>query len=78
MKVKWNRQAFQQIRKSPEVQADIGRRVQRIAAACGDGYDYSVMEGRTRARGTVITAKHRAIRDNAKHNTLLRNLNVGR
>lgn len=53
-----------------------------IAARCnaesgGDGFRVSSQQGRGRAprwRTTVITATAHAIRHNAKHNTLVRNM----
>lgn len=77
-RIKWNMAGFRELRKSAEVQNDLGRRALAIADACGPNFDPMVSEGRTRARASVITADHDAIRKNAKENTILRNLDRGR
>jgi hypothetical protein len=78
VKIKWNLRAFDEIRRSPKVEAELRRRAQRIATACGPGYVAVSGKGRTRARAAVITADQRAVRDNASNNTLIRNLDRGR
>lgn len=82
MRIKWNNQGFYDIRHAPGVQRDLNNRAARIAAAAGDGYRTSSMQGARKPQGrwraTVITATYKAKRDNAKNNTLLRSLDRGR
>lgn len=51
---------------------------ERIAASAGTGFESSVQQGKTRPHGVVKAATFKARRDNARHNTLLKALNVGR
>lgn len=51
---------------------------ERIASAAGKGFEPSVQQGKTRPHGVVKAATFKARRDNARHNTLLKALNVGR
>lgn len=72
---------FMELRRAPGVVADLQRRAQAIADACGgesEGYYARVSQGKTRARAAVITGTGRAIRDNAANATILRNLDRGR
>ena len=78
MKVRWNVKAFEEIRRMDSVDEDLSRRVEAIREGCGDGYDAHVEPGKSRTRGAVVTASSAAIIDNARHNTLLRNLDRGR
>lgn len=78
MRIKYNLDAFEEIRRSPGVTADVNSRAARVAAAAGEGYESSPYHGRTRNRASVITATHKARLDNAKNNTLLRSLDAGR
>jgi len=72
--------AITEILKSPEVQADLRARAERIAAAAGDSEDYEVDSrvGATRARASVRTASYAAMKDEAKNRTLTRALDAGR
>lgn len=78
MKFKWNVGEFQAIRRLPGVAAEINRRAEAIADAAGDGYEWSAYDGLTRSRAGVVTASFKAIRDNAKNNTLVKSLDAGR
>lgn len=78
MKIRWNISAFEEIRRARGVVADIDGRAARIAAAAGDGFEPSSYEGKTRHRGSVITATAKAMAKNQKHNTLLRSIDAGR
>jgi hypothetical protein len=76
-KFKWNTKGFEAIRRSPEAVRLLESKVDSAAAAAGDGYVGSVVQGvgrgtLGRAIGTVFTDDFKAIRDNAKHNTLMR------
>ncbi len=78
MKIKWNLPAFEEIRRLPAVRRDLEQRAEDIADACGDGYVAESGEGKTRSRAAVITATPRAMRDNAKNNTIIKNVEAGR
>lgn len=79
VRIEWNMPGFRALRTDPAVVADLRRRAENIAAACGEGYIAEANPApRRRARAAVITATGKAIRDNAENNTLLRNLGRGR
>ncbi len=78
IRVKINSAAARALLNSAEVKADIARRAGAVAAGAGEGFEASVQEGKSRARASVITADVEAIRKNAKNNTLLKNLDLGR
>lgn len=76
-KFKWNPAAFEAIRRSPEAVNLLESKVESAASAAGPGYVGSVVQGvgrgtLGRAIGTVYTGNFKAIRDNAKNNTLIR------
>jgi hypothetical protein len=77
-RIKLNDEGFRQLLTSPKVAAFLAQRAKRIADACGEGYESGATAGHTRARGYVVTASPAAERDNAQHNTLVRNLSAGR
>lgn len=79
--IKWRREAFREIRRLPAVKADLARRAEAIAAACGGedaGYVAATGEGRTRSRAAVIAAHRGAQVDNAVNNRIVRSLDAGR
>lgn len=78
MRLQWHLKAFREVRTSPEMTADVARRVNAIAAAAGEGYEAETETLPTRARGAVYTRSAEAIYDNAKNNTLVRSLDAGR
>lgn len=74
---KWNPAGFEAIRRSPAAVSLLESKVDAAAAAAGPGYVGSVVQGvgrgtLGRAIGTVFTDDFKAIRDNAKNNTLVR------
>lgn len=71
MKIKWNVPGFEEVRRSQEVQAEITRLGQAVAAEAGDGFEVDFQQGKSRFRGNVYTATMRAIRKNARENTLV-------
>lgn len=75
-RVKLNLQGFRDLRNSPGVMADLEARAERLADACGDGYEPGSRQGRNRGRAGVVTATYRAMRDNAKNNTLVANMDA--
>lgn len=77
IRVKINSAGAAALLKSGEVAADLERRAQSIQAGAGVGYTADVRQGRTRQRAMVRTDSFDAARDNAKNNTLLKNLGRG-
>ena len=87
VQIKWKRGALRSIRygdSAPNVISALEGWASRIANACNagsgtDGYKTSSQPGKRRPQGrhrtTVITANVKAMRDNAKTNRLLRELN---
>lgn len=81
-RIRWNRAAFQQIRRSPEVERLLQETVNGVADRLpdlGDGahYDGGVEPGASRSRGYVVTTSGAAIREEAETNALLRALTSG-
>lgn len=71
--------AYAALLTSPEVQADLQRRAERIAAAAGDGFVAEQSRPvRRRARSAVIAVTYEARRRNSKDNVLLKSLDAGR
>mgnify|MGYP006962143490 CR=1 FL=1 len=80
-RVKWNKEVFRQIRNSPGIKRDLMERAKRIQdAAGGEGMGYKVTNlVLEKPRGAVsVMATGRAVRDNRKHNSLIRSLDAGR
>lgn len=85
-KIKWNEPAFAEIR--GEARGMVADSARRIAEAAGDGFDHGVDDwpnaktkrgkGTERPHGYVVTASVKAMRKNARDNTLLRSLDAGR
>jgi len=76
-KFKWNNAGFEELRRSPEAVKLLESKVDAAASAAGPGYVGSVVQGvgrgtLGRAIGTVFTDDFKAIRDNSKHQTLMR------
>ncbi len=81
VQIKWKRNVFRELRTLPEVKDLLHEAGERIAEGAGPGYivdDREAVNGRGRARTAVITGDFDAILDNARHNTLLSNLDKGR
>lgn len=84
VRVKWNLRGLYAIRRAPGVVTVEERRVRAIADRCNraaglaDGYRVSSQQGASRPQGrhrtTVITATYEAMRDNARHNRLVKEL----
>lgn len=66
------------VMKGPEMQALIGRQTRAIAAAAGPGMVASVIVGRTRVRGSVITSTQEARENQARNQALTRAIDAGR
>jgi len=79
VKIRYNNRFFDATRKSAEVQRLLVERASRIRDGCGEGYAVDLdASGRVSARSSVYTQTFRARRDNAKYNTILRNVDRGR
>ncbi|MDN5725161.1 MAG: hypothetical protein L0G99_04405 [Propionibacteriales bacterium] len=78
MKIVTNRKALGQILNSPGLIRDLQRRTEAIKAAAGEGFDGNVVRGKRRPRGGVVTATAKAMRRNAKENTLVKAMDAGR
>lgn len=81
VRVKWNKEAFRQIRNSPGVKRDLMDRAKRIqTSAGGESIGYKVTDlVLEKPRGAVsVMATGAAVRDNRKHNSLIRSLDAGR
>lgn len=76
-RIKWNMKGFKELRKSRPVMSDLIDRAGDIADASGDGYDVSPFTGKNRARVTVMAVTAESRDDNARNNTLLRNMGRG-
>ena len=86
--ISWNMKGFEEIRRAPKVMAEVERVALNIAAKAGKGYKSSVQQGvkgpspswnkkkgkgyQGRARAIVYPETFRAMRDNAKNNTLVK------
>lgn len=66
------------ILKGKKMEADITRRISRIQAAAGPGMEASVIVGRNRVRGSVITATDEARTAEATSRSLTRAIDAGR
>lgn len=71
-----------EILNSPEIQAELLRRAERIREAAngmGSGvYEADVKPGKNRAHAMVKTTDFISMKSNAKHNTLLKAMNAGK
>lgn len=76
-RIRWKVAGFEQLRRSPELEAALQDEVDRVLGAGGAGYAGGVEAGSTRSRGYVVTATPEAIRDNAQRHTLLTLLGGG-
>lgn len=79
-RVKISNAGLYALRREAGVVADLEARIGRLKEACGRGYESSSQQGNKRPQGrwrtTVITATNGAIRDNARNNTLVNNLDA--
>ena len=78
VRMHWDMAGFRALRTSPETVEMIKAKVDAVAAACGEGYEATVTQGRNRARGKVSAVEPKAMASNAKNNTILRNLDAAR
>lgn len=84
VRIKWNRTAFPEIRTSPEVLAELGRRTEAIAAAAGPEFETRAPQAQRgkksglRGRAIVITGTPAAAKAEAEDHVLLKALGAGR
>ena len=83
VRLEFHYQGFNEVRQSPEVQADLFRRADAIGAAAnagldGDGYEVRKSVNKTRARASIITVTADAMRDQATNHTIERAIDAGR
>ncbi len=81
VRIEWNLDGFKQLRLDPSVVADLERRGQAILDACGgeaEGYGMVSHQGAAHPEGRwqieVGTVTPEAMVENARENTLIRNL----
>lgn len=73
VKIKWNRPAFQEIRRSAPVTAELNKLVDDVLGRLSTpGYAGGVERGKSRSRGYVVTYDFEAILDNAENHSLIR------
>lgn len=73
-----NDHGIQELLKSAAIKADLEERAKKIAEAAGPGNVAGVDEGRTRARGYVVTATPQAQEAEATNRSLTRAIEAGR
>lgn len=81
VKVIITRKQRTELLQSDAVSRDVQRRTLAVHAAVGGdaaGYRAALDTTTRRVRGSVYTYDAKAIRDNAKNNTLVRNMDAGR
>lgn len=78
IRVTLNPKGVEALLKSAEVQADLKRRADAIAAAAGPGMEARASVDKDRARAAVVTATFDAILAEAAHKNLTRAIDAGR
>ncbi|MBO0747279.1 MAG: hypothetical protein J2O47_02945 [Acidimicrobiaceae bacterium] len=74
--IRYNLEAFEEIRRLPKVDSLLGDATRAVKAGLAAGeYASGVEAGRTRSRGFVVTADAEAIIDNSRNQSLLRAAN---
>ena len=74
MEIELNSPGIREMLRSEEMQAVLGEKASEIAGRCGAGYESDIYMTPGRAVASVFTATPEAVKDNAKNNTILRNL----
>lgn len=80
-RIRFNQAAIKKLLKAEAVREDVHRRAKAIADAAGGeekGYEAQSSIGLNRARAAAITTTTEAIVDNARNQSLLRNIDAGR
>lgn len=78
MKFELNREGVRALLQSSEVQADVRRRAEAIAAAAGEGMEADSTVGRNRARASVRTGTFEARMAESKDRKLTAAIDAGR
>jgi hypothetical protein len=79
IRVKLNSKGVRELLNSPEVQADLLERAERIRAAAGSDEDFVVHESTSdRAGAVVVTASHEGRRAEAEDRVLTQAIDAGR
>jgi hypothetical protein len=78
VRIKLNSAGIRQLLRSSEMEADLRRRAERIAATAGEGFEASSMVGPNRARASVITTTYEAMAAEAQERRLTRAIDAGR
>lgn len=78
LRIELNKAGVRALLVSPEIQADLKTRADRIAQAAGEGFEAEVGTGANRARAIVRTATFEARRAEARDRVLTRALDAGR
>lgn len=78
VRIVMNHAGVRELLRSAEVQADLKRRAEAIAAAAGPGMEVRTSVGPNRARAVVITGDGDAIRAEATDKALTRAIDAGR
>lgn len=73
-----NRKGIRELLRSPEVQRDLRRRAEAIAASAGPGHEVDVEVGPNRARASVRTVTIDAMIGEAEHRDLSRAIDAAR
>lgn len=73
MRLELNHSEIRKYLQGESVQGALRREAERIANACGDGYEANVKVGRNRALANVRANTVEARLDNSERNTILRN-----
>lgn len=78
IRVDLNSEGIAELLKSTELQNELDRRAQRVAAAAGDGFEADTYIGRDRARSVVRATTAKALRAEAQDRALTRALDAAR
>lgn len=78
VRIKLNRKGVGELLKSPEVQADLKARAERIAAGAGEGFVADSEVGKVRARAAVYTETQEAMKAESERKALTRAIDAGR
>ena len=73
VKIVWSTKGFNELRKSPEVEAWLNDVVtERVMPQLGDGYEYKIERGKKRLVCNVYPKTKKAYKENLNKNTLLK------
>lgn len=81
VKIQWKRGVFAEIRTLPAAMSELDSMADAIANRAGDGFAARPAEktgGKVRGRAAVVTVTARAMRRNAREQTLLKSMDAGR